>query len=224
MLKLLKIIERSRLILAYIYQITNQINGKVYVGKTEHSIEKRFKEHCQDALKERNEKRPLYAAMRKYGTENFQIELLEETDNPEERETFWIEQKRSFKNGYNATLGGDGKKYLDYDLIIATYKEVQNLKEVVKLTNAKDTHYVSKILKNNNIEVTSSAEVNKNKFGKVVNQYKLDGTFLKSYSSAKEAAKALGKITDTSNGASSHITNVCKGKRKSAYGYIWKFG
>ena len=59
--------------------------------------------------------------MRKYGVEHFHIELIEETDNPEEREIYWIEKKQSFKNGYNATLGGDGRKYLDYDLIISTY-------------------------------------------------------------------------------------------------------
>lgn len=29
--------------MAYIYQITNDVNGKIYIGKTEHSIEKRFK-------------------------------------------------------------------------------------------------------------------------------------------------------------------------------------
>ena len=45
--------------MAYIYQIINDINQKIYVGKTEFSIEKRFKEHCQDAFKGRNEKRPL---------------------------------------------------------------------------------------------------------------------------------------------------------------------
>ena len=28
--------------MAYIYQIVNDINGKIYVGKTEFSIEKRF--------------------------------------------------------------------------------------------------------------------------------------------------------------------------------------
>ena len=52
--------------------------------------------------------------MNKYGIEHFHIELIEETDNPEEREIYWIEKLGSFKNGYNATLGGDGKKYLDY--------------------------------------------------------------------------------------------------------------
>ena len=59
--------------------------------------------------------------MRKYGIEHFHIELIEETDNPEEREVYWIEQKQSFKYGYNATMGGDGQKYIDYDLVVATY-------------------------------------------------------------------------------------------------------
>ena len=67
--------------MAYIYQIRNNINGKIYIGKTESSIEKRFQEHCRDSRKE-NINRPLYAAMRKYGIEHFRISLLEETDNP----------------------------------------------------------------------------------------------------------------------------------------------
>lgn len=35
--------------------------------------------------------------------------MIEETDIPEEREKYWIEYFGSFKNGYNATIGGDGK-------------------------------------------------------------------------------------------------------------------
>lgn len=31
--------------MGYIYKITNNINGKMYVGKTERSINKRFSEH-----------------------------------------------------------------------------------------------------------------------------------------------------------------------------------
>ena len=111
----------------YIYQIVNDINDKVYVGKTNFSLEKRFKEHCKDAFNRKYEKRPLYSAMRKYGVEHFHIELLEETDNPEEREKYWIEQKHSYENGYNATKGGDGKSYLDYDLIVNLYKQYQNI-------------------------------------------------------------------------------------------------
>lgn len=212
--------------MAYIYQITNQINGKVYVGKTENSIEKRFKEHCLEASKNRSEKRPLYAAMRKYGIENFQIELLEETDIPEEREVFWIEQKRSFKNGYNATLGGDGKKYLDYDLIIATYKELQNMNKVAKLLNISPDS-VSKVLHQNNVPIFSIKEVQTKNFGKIINMYSLDDIFIQSFPSVNEAARFMVKNNLTGckhTTIKQHITEVCSGRRKTAAKFKWKYG
>lgn len=208
--------------MAYIYQITNDINGKIYIGKTERSIEERFKEHCRDYLNRNFEKRPLYSAMKKYGVNHFHIELIEETDNPEEREIFWIEQKRSFKEGYNATLGGDGRRYIDYDLVIATYLEVKNQKEVARRMEI-DPETVRKVLEINNIDRIDSATIIRTISGKIINQYDLDGNYIQSFISARNAAETLGKITSTSNGASSHITDVCRGKRKTAYGYIWKF-
>ena len=105
--------------MAFIYKITNDINQKIYIGKTERNIEERFKEHCREYRKKRCEKRPLYAAMKKYGTEHFHVELVEETDNPEEREQYWIKYYNCYgSTGYNATMGGDSKRYIDYDEII----------------------------------------------------------------------------------------------------------
>lgn len=74
--------------MAYIYKIVNKINGKIYIGKTLKTIQERFNEHCNDYKKDRNEKRPLYSAMNKYGIENFYIEEVEkcldsEIDNRE---------------------------------------------------------------------------------------------------------------------------------------------
>ena len=206
--------------MAYIYQITNDINGKIYVGKTEFSIEKRFQEHCQDSSKERNEKRPLYAAMRKYGIEHFHVSLLEETNNPEERECYWIEQLRSFKNGYNATCGGDGKKYLDYDLIIATFKQVKSLNKTAELVGC-HVDSVATIIKNNNL----TNLINRHQTGTTVHQYSKTGEYIQTFPSAKSAAEACGKITKEhpSKGAANHILQVCKGKRKTAYGYKWSF-
>ena len=213
--------------MAYIYQITNDINGKIYIGKTEFSIEKRFKEHCQDAFKDRNEKRPLYAAMRKYGIEHFHIELIEETDNPEEREVFWIENKRSFKNGYNATIGGDGKKYIDYDLVISIYKEVKNAVHVAEMFGIHPDS-VYNILKANNISSLYSSENNPNKElqGKICGMFSTNDELLKSFSTIKDAARYIIQENiskDNIKGISSHISQVCNGKRKSAYGYHWKF-
>ena len=161
--------------------------------------------------------------MQKYGVENFTIELIEETSSPEEREKYWIEFYGSFKNGYNATIGGDGRPYIDYDLVVATYKATLNCNETARQLKI-DPHTVSKILNNRQIEKLSNKDAVQKALGKIVNQYTLEGEYIQSFPSAKAAAMALGKITTTSNGASSHISAVCNGKRKTAYGYKWAWG
>ena len=70
--------------------------------------------------------------MRKYGIAHFHIELIEETDNPEEREIYWIEAKDSYRNGYNATLGGDGRRRYDYSAIAERLTEFPYPTEVAK--------------------------------------------------------------------------------------------
>lgn len=37
--------------MAFIYVITNDVNGKQYVGKTNFSLERRFREHISDSKK-----------------------------------------------------------------------------------------------------------------------------------------------------------------------------
>lgn len=51
---------------------------------------------------------------------------------------------------------------------------------------------------------------------KPVEQYTLDGEYIKTFESRKAAAKELGV-----NGT--HISSVCTGQRKAAYGYIWRY-
>ena len=163
--------------------------------------------------------------MRKYGIENFEISLIEETNNPNEREIFWIEQKRSFKNGYNATLGGDGTKYIDYDLVIATYQKTNSVIETAKILNIND-HYCSDILKNHQIEVLSNSQVIKNKYGISVGMFdKENKQLLKSFSSYNEAGQWLidNKLSNCKlSTIRTHISEVCNQKRKSAAGYIWE--
>lgn len=201
--------------MAYIYKITNDINQKVYIGKTEFSVEKRFKEHRESYKKERCEKRPLYAAMNKYGIEHFHVETIEETDNPEEREMYWIEHYDSFENGYNATMGGDGKKYIDYDLVVAKYEELQNAVEVAKQLNISKWS-VRNILRSRGIEIVSSSEIIQKKYSKPVAKIDIKtGEILEIYPSYMEAER--------NNGNTRHIADVCNGKRKSCKGFYWKW-
>lgn len=131
-----------------IYKITNTINGKSYIGKTKSNYERRFREHVSETKKERAKNRPLYRAMNKYGVDVFTVELLEETDNPVEREKYWIEFYGTYgSNGYNATKGGDGKEYVDYEKIIDCLFE-----------NNLDHTVVSKILKHDRDTVVNVAK------------------------------------------------------------------
>lgn len=121
---------------SFIYRIINKINNKCYIGKTEKSVDTRFRQHIAESKRERCKNRPLYRSFNKYGVENFHIEILEETNNPEEREIYWIEKFGTFKDGYNATKGGDGKSYIDEKLIISMLIENNfNCGKVGKLLN-----------------------------------------------------------------------------------------
>lgn len=208
--------------MAYIYKITNNINNKVYIGKTEYPIEKRFKEHCKDAFKERNEKRPLYNAMRKYGVEHFSIEEIEETLEPAIREQYWIQYYDSYHNGYNATLGGDGKKYIDDQQIINLYNTGLNQKQVADLMHI-DPSTVRIALDNAHIE----KHLITNPQAKQIIQLDINTEqIINTFPSCGEAARWLisnnishGNVKSTT----AKIREVAIGQRKTAYGYKWKF-
>ena len=110
--------------MAFIYCITNNINGKQYIGKTHHEITRRWHEHIRAARKSTMQHRPLYAAIQKYGVQNFTITQLEECADEQtiEREQYWIRQLNTYHNGYNATRGGDGKTYINREMVIETYQ------------------------------------------------------------------------------------------------------
>lgn len=206
--------------MAYIYKITNTINGKLYIGQTSASIEERWKEHIKNARRENIQNRPLYKAINKYGLDNFKIDIIEEIPNEDivSREKYWIEYYGTFKHGYNATIGGDGVPYIDYDLVIATYYQTANQNETARQLNigADSVRRILKIKQINNIP--SAQTVSKNYNGNIINMYDLQNNFIKTFASARDAAFAVTNKKDCS-----HIMDVCKGKRKTAYGYIWKF-
>ncbi len=105
-----------------IYKITNITNGKIYVGQAVSHIlnhkkyrpygyEGRFRCHISEAFSsKKNQSHYLNNAIRKYGANDFVVELIEccEIENADERETYYIKELNSlYPNGYNLKNGGN---------------------------------------------------------------------------------------------------------------------
>ena len=90
----------------YIYKATNVTNGKFYIGRCHGSVRAREYKHWWYATN-KNANTPFCNALRKYGRESFQWEVVEECtqDNVGDREIHYISE---LNPQYNATLGGDG--------------------------------------------------------------------------------------------------------------------
>lgn len=91
-----------------IYKYTNLINGKIYIGQTKQTLEQRDYKH-QTQL---NDNTYFHRAMKKYGRDNFSLELIEDHipfNQLNEKEKFYIDFFESFYTtgkGYNLTQGG----------------------------------------------------------------------------------------------------------------------
>lgn len=213
--------------MAYIYCITNLINKKQYIGKTTTSITKRFKEHCQDYIRRKNEHRPLYAAMRKYGIENFIVEQLIECEPDElsSYEQMYIDKLNTYKQGYNATKGGDGKLLFDYKEIVNLYAQVQNIVQVARTLHCcYDT--VFKVIHSYNIEIHAPYSGNCQKPKKVYQFLPNVEQPIQKFNSIAEAAQWVvnnGYAKTYNGGVRQKISLCCQNKQKTAYTYKWKF-
>jgi group I intron endonuclease len=92
----------------YIYKLTSP-SGKVYIGRTD-NFDRRMIEHKASSKKILH--RSLYKAIRKYGWDSFQKEIIAECigeDNAQVVEEGLIKKYNSVKKGYNDTYGGNGR-------------------------------------------------------------------------------------------------------------------
>ena len=208
----------------FIYKITNDINSKIYIGKTISSLEKRFKEHCRDAFNETRNNRPLYKAIRKYGVDYFHIELVETApiEMLSEREVYWISFYNTYKNGYNATIGGDGKHLYNYDKMVEDFLNGKLIKEIA-IENNCSTDTVATALALSNIDTSLNSRKNIHK--KIIAK-DLKGNTVKSFESQYDAARWLqeNNLTTSNNldNLSAAIGRAANKQRKTAFNLIWE--
>ena len=96
-----------------IYKCINTSNGKVYIGFTNKTLEKRITEHKNSA--KNGSEYLFHKAIRKYGFEIFDWQVIFESLDKNfilnEMEMFFIKENNSYYEngfGYNMTFGGQG--------------------------------------------------------------------------------------------------------------------
>lgn len=104
MIKIPKEYENESMV---VYMIRNNINGKLYVGITTRKLKKRMREHFDISNQSSNNaKSSLHHSLKKYGSENFSVSILEKCKDEKkltEAELKWISALNTGekKYGYN---------------------------------------------------------------------------------------------------------------------------
>ena len=86
----------------YIYKITNDVNGKVYIGQS-NNPQRRFTEHSHH-----KENSLIHQAIVKYGKEHFHLDILGYFEDYNSKEEYYINYFKSLTpEGYNIAPGGE---------------------------------------------------------------------------------------------------------------------
>ena len=199
----------------YIYKIICKPTNKVYIGKTEISVEYRWNQHLKAAFKENNDEYnfPIHRAIRKYGEEAFLIDIIDSTEDSnllKEKEKYWINYYNSYYDGYNATLGGDGCCKYNYTDIVNLQND-NSIKETCKHFNIYD-QVVYSALKSKNIDYKSL----KHKHGKKKKKRIFCVELNKIFNSMAEIDEYFNKQVHP------NIRRCLNGMTKKAYGYTWR--
>lgn len=123
-----------------IYRVYTTFNNACYIGQAK-DIYRRFNSHhIYDYKNENNNcyNTKFYSALRKYGLDAFEIEILElcPTEELDKKEIFYINKYDSFHHGYNSTLGGQNwSENIHSEAIEQKKKETRELNQSLKGEN-----------------------------------------------------------------------------------------
>lgn len=208
-----------------VYLITNMINSKVYVGQTV-NLYVRYARHRRSAHAPSLDRRRIVAAFRKHGFENFSFSILEEPPIAllTEREQFWMDNFKSYDSarGYNiapvagSTLGvkHSAETRAKVSLASTGRRHTESSKRLLSIAHKGKTLSADCRQK---ISMAKKGTKVPAKRGRQVEQIdKATGEIVALFCSASAAHRAVG-------GGISPILDTCKGKRRNAGGYLWRF-
>lgn len=202
-----------------VYKHTNKINGKIYIGQTKQNPETRW----QSGYGYRECSR-FYNAIKKYGWENFEHEILKSDLTLEEAnyfEKYYIKFYNSLSpNGYNLTEGGEnyhvseesrkkrsssakGRKLSEDTKKKLSFLASQRTGDRNHFTNKKHTSLTKEKIKNKTFE-------------RKINRPVICINFNFIFPSIEECARALELYPE-------NIGNCCRGKVKKCGGLFFEY-
>lgn len=197
-----------------IYKATCLQNNCSYIGQTIRPLKIRRREHerAQDSY-------AFHQAIRKYGKDNFVWEVIEECLNEslDEREKYWIAFYDTYYNGYNETKGGDNANSL------LNWKEKHKKEERDQALNGlKHAQQYNKKHRENHLKQLEEAR----KKAKLSCSQKVCCIELNIIFNSLSEAESWSQTKENPKGKCchhQHISKVCRGQRKTAGGYHWKY-
>lgn len=200
-----------------IYKITNNLNGKVYIGQTCRSLEGRMSEHI------RHNTIVVDKAIQKYGADNFTVEQIDvayDIDELNQKEQFWIRHYNSMvPNGYNQCAGGDNTVGFHHR---ADSKQKMSIKKAVQYVGGGNPFFGKTHSEESRQKMSDARKGLAHLTADQVARLRMSHHTVKVrnvetgevFNSVKEAAREY-------NLKETHITRVCKGKRKTTGGFHW---
>ena len=202
-----------------IYLITNKLNGKQYVGQTTRTLREREMEHAR-------KNGIVGSAIRKYGRENFDIKQIDSADSVEmlnQKEIDWIvklETKTPY--GYNLCNGGNNTRGFnhreDTRIIMAEKKK--------GMYKGKDNPFYGKKHSEETRKRMSEAwtEERKQQLAEASRERnpKLFAVRVRNVDTG-EVFNSIKEAADTYDLKPTHITRVCRGRRKTTGGFRWEY-
>jgi group I intron endonuclease len=212
--------------MGYIYILTSP-NGKSYIGQTIRPIEKRFEAHQRDS-----KCRVIYNAIQYHGWENFEKDYYECPDNDLnfDEELLIREMGTLSPGGYNLREGGGshGKLNKETKQKISEilrgeknpmYGKTHSEKTKQKMRKPKSEEAIQNMRipkgKDHKKKIGEAQLGEKHHSSKRVYQYDLEGNYIGSFGSGREAARHLNKKSGPK------ISACARGDSKTAYGFKW---
>ena len=198
--------------MGFIYQIRNTVNGKCYVGQTRQALSQRWNKHRTrpDGI--------LKLAFAKHGLDKFEFSVICEIPNEElnDREVKEISERNTLApNGYNLQTGGGAfAQHEETKLRISEANKISHAG--VKLSEEHSRRISEGQRASPNMshprtdEQKERDKENKKDKMKPVDQYTLDGTFMKTWESVK--ATGVNRVRD-----------CCSLRQKQASGFVWRW-